>query len=62
MAFFSDHGELAGSKEDELQLYNLFGTRSAAPLRKKLHRRLCHAVTQSGEPLPDFLIEREEWR
>ena len=51
---------LFDNEEDELQRNNLFGQRSAADLQAALHRRLCNAVTQSGEPLPDFLIDREE--
>ena len=52
---------LFDNDDDELQLCNLFGRRSATALQATLHRRLCHAVTRSGEPLPDFLIDQEEW-
>ena len=52
---------LFDNQEDELQLTNLFGRRSAAALQARLHRRLCNAVTQSGEPLPEFLTQREAW-
>ena len=51
---------LFDNREDELQLGNLFGRRAAATLQAQLHRRLCHAVTHSGEPLPEFL-QREAW-
>ena len=52
---------LFDNDEDELQLSNLFGRRSEAALQAQLHRRLCNAVTQSGEPLPEFLVRREAW-
>ena len=45
---------LFDNEEDELQRNNLFGQRSAADLQAALHRRLCNAVTQSGEPLPEW--------
>ena len=46
---------LFDNQEDELQRTNLFGRPQAAALQARLHRRLCNAVTQSGEPLPAFL-------
>ena len=46
---------LFDNEEDELQLCNLFDRRSAAALQATLHRRLCHAVTQSGELLPEWI-------
>ena len=52
---------LFDNDDDGLQLSNLFGRRSVAAVQAQLHRRLCNAVTQSGEPLPEFLVRREAW-
>ena len=52
---------LFDNDDDGLQLSNLFGRRSVAAVQAQLHRRLCNAVTQSGEPLPEFLVQREAW-
>jgi len=55
-----DHGPhyrlLFDNREDPHQLKNLYGKAEAAPLQEQLHQRLCHAVLESGEDLPDFLV------
>jgi arylsulfatase A-like enzyme len=49
----SDHCLLYDNAEDPLQLDNRFG-RDAA-LQRTMHRRLCRAVLESGEPVPEFV-------
>ena len=48
---------LFDNRKDPFQRNNLSGRRAAAELQQKLHQRLCHAVLESGEPLPDFVRE-----
>jgi len=46
---------LFDNERDEYQLHNLFGTPGARGLQRELHQRLCKAITEAGEELPDFV-------
>jgi len=48
---------LFDNREDPYQLDNLFGRPEATDVQRDLHARLCSAITQSGEDLPEFVAE-----
>ncbi|HUT37466.1 MAG TPA: sulfatase [Planctomycetota bacterium] len=47
---------LFDNQRDEHQLLNLFGKAESRGLQRGLHQRLCKAILESGEELPDFVI------
>ena len=46
---------LFDNERDEYQLHNLFGAPGARDLQRELHQRLCNAIAEAGEELPDFV-------
>jgi len=48
---------LFDNEADPYQMDNLFGHQDARDLQRDLHRRLCAAIANSGESLPDFVAE-----
>ena len=51
---------LFDNKSDHWQLNNLFGKPKARQLQKELHQRLCRAIVESGEKIPDFVSDVTE--
>ena len=48
---------LFDNEQDPYQLDNRFARPEARDLPRELHARLCHAIRQSGEAVPDFVAE-----
>ena len=48
---------LFDNEKDPDQLNNLFGKPQAVDLQRQLHVRLCKAIVESGETIPDFVAD-----